>query len=112
MINFKSWLLFLLLAIAIAMVAAESSKVNDIGFPTTVHVGDLIGEDNEMLMESDFSRRTLAGRRKYISYGALKADQVPCGRRGQSYYDCQQRSQANPYRRGCTKVTHCARDTS
>ncbi|PNX83765.1 protein RALF-like 19-like [Trifolium pratense] len=93
------------------MVAAQSSKIQDINtIPTTV--GDLIGDDNEMLMDSDISRRTLAGRQRYISYGALKADQAPCGRRGQSYYDCQKRSQANPYRRGCTKVTHCARDTS
>jgi hypothetical protein len=106
MISFKSsWLIFLLLAIA--MVAADSSKVHDIGFSTTV--GDFIGEDDEMLMDSKISRRTLVPRRKYISYGALRGDQAPCGYRGQSYYDCSKRKQANPYRRGCTKVTHCAR---
>ena len=111
MMNFKPWLAFFLLAIAIAMVSAEASKIHQFNFPTTMSVGDLIGEDNEKLLDSETNRRTLAGRQKYISYGSLKADQVPCGRRGQSYYDCQQRGKANPYRRSCTKATHCARNT-
>lgn len=114
MMNFKPWLIVFLLAVAIAMVSAEASKFHEFSFHTPVHVGDLIGEENEMLMDSETNRRTLAARRrqKYISYGSLKAGQTPCGRRGQSYYDCQKRGRANPYRRQCTAITHCARDTS
>ncbi|XP_073225538.1 protein RALF-like 19 [Cicer arietinum] len=112
MINFKPGLAFLLLALAITIVAGEASEVNDFSFESTVNVGDLIGEENEMLMESETNRRTLEGQQRYISYGSLQANQVPCGRRGQSYYNCQQRGQANPYNRGCSQATHCARDTS
>ncbi|XP_062076042.1 protein RALF-like 19 [Humulus lupulus] len=74
-------------------------------------VGDYIGDNNEMLFDTEASRRTLAQGRSHISYQALKANSVPCGRRGQSYYDCQKRKRANPYRRGCSAITHCARVT-
>ena len=93
------------------MITAEASKLHDFNFQSSMHVGDLIGDDNEILLDSETNRRTLAGRQRYISYGSLKADQVPCGRRGRSYYDCNQRGKANPYRRGCTRATHCARNT-
>jgi len=73
---------------------------------------DLVGDDNEMLLDSESNRRTLAGRQQYISYGALNANQIPCGNRGNSYYNCQERGRANPYSRGCSQITHCARDTS
>jgi hypothetical protein len=99
--------MFFFLAMVIAMVSAEASKVHDYSFPSTVLVGDLIREENEMLMDSESNRQTLSGR--YIGYGALRADSIPCGLKGQSYYDCNDRGQANPYRRGCTVITHCAR---
>ncbi|KAH7546020.1 protein RALF-like 19 [Ziziphus jujuba] len=108
----KLCLIFLLLALA---VVAEASSFHDAswGLDHLSHgsVGDFIGEDNEMLMDSEASRRALAGGRKYISYSALKKNRVPCGRRGQSYYNCQKRQRANPYKRGCTVITHCARFT-
>lgn len=110
------------LFVALAMVAEASSfdaaswGLNDlshISVTTGTSVGDLIGDDNEMLMESESDRRQLrrAPTNRYISYGALKANQVPCGRRGHSYYNCQKRQKANPYKRGCSAITHCARDT-
>ncbi|PON38857.1 Rapid ALkalinization Factor [Parasponia andersonii] len=74
-------------------------------------VGDYIGDDNEMLLDSEASRRALARGRSHIGYEALKANSVPCGRRGHSYYDCQKRQRANPYKRGCSAITHCARYT-
>lgn len=74
-------------------------------------VGDYIGEDNEMLLDSEASRRGLARRRTYVGYNALKANAVPCGRRGHSYYNCQKRQRANPYKRGCNAITHCVRYT-
>ncbi|KAJ7946994.1 Rapid ALkalinization Factor [Quillaja saponaria] len=113
----KPWLVLLLLAVA--MVATQASSIHDAGWKLTHHfnrvdlstgsVGDFIGEENEMLLDSESSRRQLGGRGRYISYGALRANQVPCGRRGQSYYNCNRRKRANPYRRGCNRITHCAR---
>jgi hypothetical protein len=74
----------------------------------------LIGEcfeEDEMQMDSEINRRFLAGR-TYISYAALRANSVPCSKRGSSYYNCRSTSQANPYQRSCTTITRCARSTS
>ena len=61
-------------------------------------------------------RRTLAQRQpqnRYISYAALRADQVPCNQRGRSYYsNCGAQKAVNPYRRGCSVITRCARNTN
>ncbi|CAL1397183.1 unnamed protein product [Linum trigynum] len=65
------------------------------------------GADNEeFAMESESARRILAAGR-YISYGALKRNSVPCSRRGASYYNCHAGAQANPYHRGCSHITRC-----
>ncbi|RLN24755.1 protein RALF-like 33 [Panicum miliaceum] len=65
---------------------------------------------------SEALRRTLAQRQptnRYISYAALRADQVPCNQRGRSYYsNCGSQKAANPYRRGCSVITRCARNTN
>ncbi|XP_023000591.1 protein RALF-like 33 [Cucurbita maxima] len=72
----------------------------------------LAGDDNdsafgmEFEMDSEINRRILAASR-YLSYGALKRNSVPCSRRGASYYNCQPGAQANPYRRGCNAITRC-----
>ncbi|KAM2237013.1 hypothetical protein FF1_012369 [Malus domestica] len=66
-------------------------------------------EEAEMLMDSEINRRILAWRRRYISYGALRRNTVPCSRRGASYYNCRPGAQANPYRRGCSAITRCRR---
>ncbi|CAO2833387.1 unnamed protein product [Amaranthus hypochondriacus] len=71
-------------------------------------VGDCIGDEDEQ--DSEFGRRQLARRRRYISYDALKKNNVPCNRRGRSYYNCNSNARANPYNRGCTYITHCARN--
>uniref|UniRef100_UPI0005CA7BC7 protein RALF-like 4 n=1 Tax=Fragaria vesca subsp. vesca TaxID=101020 RepID=UPI0005CA7BC7 len=47
--------------------------------------------------------------KRYISYDALLKNRVPCGQRGSSYYYCGIPGQANPYRRGCSVITRCAR---
>ncbi|BAB92222.1 unknown protein [Oryza sativa Japonica Group] len=61
-------------------------------------------------------RRSLAARRptnRYVSYAALDANKVPCNKRGQSYYqNCASQKAANPYRRGCSAITRCARNTN
>ncbi|KAI5083325.1 hypothetical protein GOP47_0003068, partial [Adiantum capillus-veneris] len=54
---------------------------------------------------------------KHIGYDALHWDNTPCppSAAGRSYYtpDCSIASgPVNPYTRGCSKITHCARDVS
>ncbi|XP_010440247.1 PREDICTED: protein RALF-like 33 [Camelina sativa] len=65
-------------------------------------------EEEEFEMDSEINRRILATT-KYISYGALKRNTVPCSRRGASYYNCRRGAQANPYSRGCSAITRCRR---
>ncbi|KAG6575064.1 Protein RALF-like 33, partial [Cucurbita argyrosperma subsp. sororia] len=60
----------------------------------------------EFEMDSEINRRILATTR-YISYGALRRNNVPCSRRGASYYNCRPGAQANPYTRGCSAITRC-----
>ncbi|KAL6198845.1 hypothetical protein ACLB2K_028633 [Fragaria x ananassa] len=112
-------LVTLLLAVAVAV---EATKLYDAGWgliarynhdSSLVHasLGDVIGEDNGMMLDSDSSRRTLAGRPKYISDGSLNRNGIPCRRSGVTYYNCGQpaNQQANTYRRGCSCITRCAR---
>ncbi|PNX55436.1 protein RALF-like 33-like, partial [Trifolium pratense] len=60
--------------------------------------------DEEFELDSEINRRILATT-KYISYGAMKRNTVPCSRRGASYYNCRPGAQANPYSRGCSAIT-------
>jgi hypothetical protein len=53
---------------------------------------------------ADGNRTAAAG---YISYGALRADSVPCDQRGASYYNCRPGAEANPYSRGCSAIAQC-----
>ncbi|GAA0150465.1 hypothetical protein LIER_43100 [Lithospermum erythrorhizon] len=75
-------------------------------------IGDCIDEEEEMMMDSEASRRQLAGRRSRISRDAMRRSSTPCGRRRgrRSYYGCPP-ANANPYRRGCTRITMCQRNT-
>ncbi|XAR58456.1 hypothetical protein NMG60_11013851 [Bertholletia excelsa] len=66
----------------------------------------MAGGDGEFDMDSEINRRVLATT-KYISYGALQSNTVPCSQRGASYYNCQPGAQANPYSRGCSTITRC-----
>lgn len=79
-------------------------------------VGECADKDNEDgSAEEEYvdTRRGLAaaypGRMRFISYGALLKNRVPCSRRGQSYYNCRPLRRINPYRRGCSVITRCAR---
>lgn len=44
---------------------------------------------------------------KFICYGALRRNTVPCSRRGASYYNCRPGAQANKWSRGCSAITRC-----
>ncbi|CAN1191942.1 Protein RALF-like 34 [Linum perenne] len=72
--------------------------------------GGYDGEGRSLYWRSRGSRRR---RRNYISYGALSANRVLCPpRSGRSYYthNCHTANHpANPYKRGCSCITHCRR---
>ncbi|KAL2341882.1 hypothetical protein Fmac_009822 [Flemingia macrophylla] len=108
----KGWLVLLLPALA--MVAEAYTTLEELSLVVSDDDIDLIVDDNEFLMSSESQRKILMdGKRdRYISYGALRSNNIPCGRRGRSYYDCNRRDRVNPYTRGCSAITHCARDTS
>ncbi|XP_057964807.1 protein RALF-like 22 [Malania oleifera] len=117
----RVWPVLLLLALTFALVAKSTASFDDVkwSFPHISNsggcnglVGDCIGTEDEMMMSSEASRRGLAQARRYISYGALKKNNVPCSRRGQSYYNCNGSGKANPYKRGCSSITRCARTTN
>ncbi|XP_026421586.1 protein RALF-like 22 [Papaver somniferum] len=113
----KALMVFLFLAV-VCLIAESSASSSDAilgvvraSTPGTCNdlVGECINENDEFMMESDITRRFLFRPRRHISYGALKRNQVPCSRRGKSYYGCTRATRANPYRRGCSRITRCAR---
>jgi len=101
----------LLMLLALAALARASSG----GVPAAASLGwDLgvvgAGEDEEFGFlpgtGDSVARRVLQGG-GYLSYGALRRDNVPCSVRGASYYNCRPGGQANPYSRGCSAITRC-----
>ncbi|KAL6622708.1 hypothetical protein ACP70R_032587 [Stipagrostis hirtigluma subsp. patula] len=115
--------LALLLLLAIAAVSASSAAASltgdqlELGFlaggsgrrECRGTVAECLAEEEEAELGSaaaEGHRRALYSR-GYISYGALRRDSVPCSRRGASYYNCRPGGQANPYHRGCNRITRC-----
>ncbi|KAM3320621.1 hypothetical protein P3S67_007823 [Capsicum chacoense] len=75
-------------------------------------VGDMLDEDEEMMMPSESARRSLNSN-DHIAYRALDKNNIPCNNRGESYYNqCNRMSKVNPYRRGCQRATNCQRSNS
>ncbi|KAI3919078.1 hypothetical protein MKW98_016631 [Papaver atlanticum] len=116
----KVCMVFFLLAAVVCLLAESSLTSSDMSSGGEVARsltqkcnrmgGDCIGEDNDQLMvDSKINRRWSFQPKRHISYDAIKKDWVPCSKRGRSYYDCTKASKANPYNRGCTVATHCAR---
>lgn len=109
-----AFLLFVYLFLAALMM--DSSTIVDAGVdqrlswvPAKARCQGSMAEcmaDEEFGMDSEIIRRILATT-KYISYGALQRDSVPCSQRGASYYNCHAGAQANPYSRGCSAITRC-----
>ncbi|XP_024022186.1 protein RALF-like 33 [Morus notabilis] len=111
--SFSSATSFLVILAVILAVSWWPAKVlgggEEIGFfPVKKGCDGSIAEclEEEFEMDSEISRRILATT-KYISYGALQRNTVPCSRRGASYYNCKTGAQANPYNRGCSAITRC-----
>ncbi|TYH49838.1 hypothetical protein ES332_D10G163000v1 [Gossypium tomentosum] len=91
----------------------ESSTVNDVLMHCNGSIREC-NEANEMLMESEISRRFLEQKR-YISPGALKRDQPVCrgGAGGEAYSKsggCLPEP-SNHYNRGCSKYYRCRSDS-
>ncbi|KAK8618440.1 hypothetical protein V6N13_132432 [Hibiscus sabdariffa] len=92
-----SKIVFMFLILALAMVAAdEACSKSSISGRCKI-------ED-----QTETSHRLLAGKRKAISYEALKNDAVICKQPGQSY-DGHRGEPVNTYTRGCSIITRCAR---
>ncbi|XWS25596.1 hypothetical protein CRYUN_Cryun27aG0081400 [Craigia yunnanensis] len=85
----------------------------EIEWPWKMSVYDELGTSEEE--EGGSTRRSLYWKAMhyYISYGALSANRIPCPpRSGRSYYtrNCfKAREPANPYIRGCSRITRCRR---
>ncbi|KAF3784620.1 RALF-like 33 protein [Nymphaea thermarum] len=117
-------LTLLLLAMAVAAMAyTEPTSVglarSDLGLEEPACSGsageclDEDEEDDQMTSALEFNGRMLYdpqnGYMNFISYAALRRNMVPCSIRGRSYYGCRRSGRSNPYRRGCSMITHCAR---
>jgi hypothetical protein len=50
-----------------------------------------------------------AGKGKFIDYRTLERNRIPCSKRGQSFNNCKVGGEANPYKRGCSDASRCAR---
>ncbi|XP_057424770.1 protein RALF-like 33 [Lotus japonicus] len=98
--------------LAASMVVAGGDSLMATGWVTGPHCKGSIAEclegeeGEEFELDSEINRRILADTR-YISYGALRKNTVPCSRRGASYYNCRPGAQANPYNRGCSAIARC-----
>ncbi|XP_007017197.2 PREDICTED: protein RALF-like 34 [Theobroma cacao] len=111
-----------LLIISMLLLTLSSAQADHTSFqlmteetewPWTMSVYDELGASEEE--EGGIARRSLYWKRMhyYISYGALSANRIPCPpRSGRSYYthNCfKAREPANPYTRGCSRITRCRR---
>ncbi|TYI78930.1 hypothetical protein E1A91_D06G248800v1 [Gossypium mustelinum] len=120
-----SKVLLMFMPLALAMVANCSTTATTFnktlahfgtgdGALWTVNIEDIETETTTtMMMDSETNRRLLNGmKRRYISYAALKLNNVPCFQQGRSYYECSTGKPVNPYTRGCTYATRCRRFTA
>ncbi|KAL1549788.1 rapid alkalinization factor-like [Salvia divinorum] len=102
-----TWKLLLALCLIASLILPQAIAGGDAAAGCRGTVAEcLANEEEEFELDSESNRRILATRR-YISYGALQRNNVPCSRRGASYYNCRPGAQANPYRRGCSAITRC-----
>lgn len=111
--NYCILLICAILAVHVVVSTSSTAAVNFIPMESGCRgsiAECLMGEDEdfgmEFAMDTEINRRILATN-KYISYGALRRNTVPCSRRGASYYNCRPGAQANPYSRGCNRITRC-----
>ncbi|KAF9622026.1 hypothetical protein IFM89_029310 [Coptis chinensis] len=108
--SYSMLVMIFITTILLVISTIDASGIHQLSWiPTrcTGSIAECLSEENdEFGMDSEISRRILAVTR-YISYGALNRNRVPCNRRGASYYNCKAGAQANPYSRGCSAITRC-----
>ncbi|KAK8489315.1 hypothetical protein V6N13_023464 [Hibiscus sabdariffa] len=93
-----SKVVFISLILALAMVAAgEALSKSSISGRCKVEV------------QTETSHRLLVGKRKAISYKALENNAAFCNQPDRSNHECHRRKPVNPYTRGCSITTRCAR---
>ncbi|OEL20079.1 hypothetical protein BAE44_0018902 [Dichanthelium oligosanthes] len=104
----RAVLIPLLLLLALAAPAAAGDMPASLGWELGV-VGAAADDEFGFPDGDSVARRVLQQGQGggYISYGALRRDNVPCSVRGASYYNCRPGAQANPYSRGCSAITRC-----
>ncbi|KAG6595448.1 protein RALF-like 31 [Cucurbita moschata] len=100
-----------LLLMVVAAAPPYSYAAPDYAFFGGYAPAQLTEDGRRLLFQYGYDRTNKMYRRRYLSYEALTFNNIPCGRRGSSYYDCRKRRRINPYRRGCTAITGCARFT-
>ncbi|KAK8489319.1 hypothetical protein V6N13_023468 [Hibiscus sabdariffa] len=93
-----SKVVFVFLILALAMVAAGE----------TLSKSSISGR-RKVEDQTETSHHLLAGKRKAISYKALENNAAFCNQHGRSNHDCHRRKPINPYTRGCSITTRCAR---
>ncbi|XP_019189477.1 PREDICTED: protein RALF-like 1, partial [Ipomoea nil] len=98
--------LAILLLLVVANVAlsavVESTMYSDPASVGAASSGIMDFDDaEEMMLDSESSRRMLF-RTRYLSYSVLRKDQIPCGKKGPSYYFCHSHHPIRPYTRGCS----------
>ncbi|RDY05128.1 Protein RALF-like 33, partial [Mucuna pruriens] len=98
--NSYSWLFLVICATVLLLSSSPTADAGALGMEMTW----MPSMEDEFQLDNEINRRILATT-KYISYGALQRNTVPCSRRGASYYNCQPGAQANPYSRGCSAIT-------
>ncbi|KAK1398858.1 Rapid ALkalinization Factor [Heracleum sosnowskyi] len=109
MANSSGLLLIILCALFVStMVSSSASGYDwmDLKQGCKGSIAECMGVGEEFEMDSESNRRILATS-NYISYAALQKNNVPCSKRGASYYNCKQGAEANPYNRGCSAITRC-----
>lgn len=75
-------------------------------------MSNCLEDSNEYaMMSSETDRRVLLDGilGSFISYLVMDKNRVPCSEKGTSYYNCSPNGTANPYERGCQRITGCAR---
>ncbi|KAK8580670.1 hypothetical protein V6N13_143736 [Hibiscus sabdariffa] len=112
MMGSKIWLMFFVLALAMALVSGLSRIGSGDGTSTGSCIGLQCGINVEYVTEtrndSEANHLRLAGKRRHHGHATLKRNIIPCLRHGHSYYNCRSKvTRANPYKRACTAIAYC-----
>ncbi|KAL1816559.1 hypothetical protein ACET3Z_019133 [Daucus carota] len=92
MANSSGFLLIILCALLVSTTVSSTASGYDwmdLKQGCKGSIAECMGVGEEFEMDSESNRRILATS-NYISYAALQKNNVPCSKRGASYYNCKQ----------------------